>query len=172
MINENNELIITTPEAMEVIRIIKKINMKDEIANAMSKFSDLNAKKENKLNDLRELIVKSIGYKNYETLNELEKEETTQQILNENIEFKLDFEKTVVHVNREIDGMGMELIYNFIMRIPDAEKEIYKCLAKIFNKSIKEIEIQELDITVEQIKQISQSKTLLKLFSLAAKLKS
>lgn len=169
MINENNELIITTPEAMEVIRIIKKINMKDDISNAISKFSDLNAKKENKLNELRELIIKNIGFETYESLSELEKEEVTHQILNENIEFKSEFEKTMVQVNRDISGMGMELIYNFAMRIPDAEKEIYKALAKIFNKPIKYFETQEFDVAVEQIKQISQSKTLLKLFSLATK---
>ncbi|WP_040194293.1 hypothetical protein [Clostridium culturomicium] len=169
MINENNELIITTPEAMEVIRIIKKINMKDDISNAISKFSDLNAKKENKLNELRELIIKNIGFETYESLSELEKEGVTHQILNENIEFKSEFEKTMVQVNRDISGMGMELIYNFAMRIPDAEKEIYKALAKIFNKPIKYFETQEFDVAVEQIKQISQSKTLLKLFSLATK---
>lgn len=169
MINENNELIITTPEAMEVIRIIKKINMKDEIANAMSKFSDLNAKKENKLNDLRELIIKNIGFETYESLSELEKEEASSQILNENAEFKIDLEKTALEVNRETTNLGMDLIYNFVMRIPDAEKEIYRCLSKIFNKPIKEVEIQELDITIEQIKQISQSKTLMSFFNLATR---
>lgn len=169
MINENNELIITTPEAMEVIRIIKKINMKDDISNAISKFSDLNAKKENKLNELRELIIKNIGFETYESLSELEKEEASSQILNENAEFKIDLEKTALEVNRETTNLGMDLIYNFVMRIPDAEKEIYRCLSKIFNKPIKEVEIQELDITIEQIKQISQSKTLMSFFNLATK---
>lgn len=169
MINENNELIITTPEAMEVIRIIKKINMKDDISNAISKFSDLNAKKENKLNELRELIIKNIGFETYESLSELEKEEASSQILNENAEFKIDLEKTALEVNRETTNLGMDLIYNFVMRIPDAEKEIYRCLSKIFNKPIKEVEIQELDITIEQIKQISQSKTLMSFFNLATR---
>lgn len=169
MINENNELIITTPEAMEVIRIIKKINMKDDISNAISKFSDLNAKKENKLNELRELIIKNIGFETYESLSKLEKEEASSQILNENAEFKIDLEKTALEVNRETTNLGMDLIYNFVMRIPDAEKEIYRCLSKIFNKPIKEVEIQELDITIEQIKQISQSKTLMSFFNLATK---
>ena len=169
MINENNELIITTPEAMEVIRIIKKINMKDAISNTIKQFSDLNAKKDNKLTELRELIIKDIGFEVYEALTETDKEETTQQILNKNPQFKIDFERIMVEVNREITRLGMELIYDFIMRIPDAEKEIYKCLSKIFNKPLKEVENQEIDITIEQIKKISQSKTLMSFFNLATK---
>lgn len=169
MINENKELIITTPEAMEIIRIIKKINMKDAISNTIKQFSNLNAKKDNKLTELRELIIKDIGFEVYEALTETDKEETTQQILNKNPQFKIDFERIMVEVNREITRLGMELLYDFIMRIPDAEKEIYKCLSKIFNKPLKEVEKQEIDITIEQIKEISQSKTLMSFFNLATK---
>lgn len=169
MINENKEFIITTPEAMEIIRIIKKINMKDAISNTIKQFSDLNAKKDNKLTELRELIIKDIGFEVYEALTETDKEETTQQILNKNPQFKIDFERIMVEVNREITRLGMELLYDFIMRIPDAEKEIYKCLSKIFNKPLKEVEKQEIDITIEQIKEISQSKTLMSFFNLATK---
>lgn len=172
MINENNELIITTPEAMDAIRIISKINMINEISCAINRFSDLNAKKENKLNELRELIIKDIGFQAYETLNELEKDKVTQQILTQNDDFRILLEKTMIETDREMQSLYINLMYEFIVRIPNAENEIYRCLSKIFNKPIKEFETQELDITVEQIKQISKSKTLLKLFSLAAKLKS
>lgn len=167
MINENKELIITTPEAMEVIRIIKKINMKDAISNAIKQFSNLNAKKENKLTELRALIIKTVGFETYENLSEIDKEEETKQILNQNQQFKMELEKTMIEVNREITSLGMELIYDFVMRIPDAEKEIYKCLSKIFNKPLKEVENQEVDITIEQVKDIAQSKTLMSFFNLA-----
>lgn len=169
MINENNELVITTAEGFEIIRILNKINMKNDISKAINQFAELNSKKENKLNELRELIINEIGYKEYENLSESDKEEATSKILTDHKEFKDEFEKSILEVNREMASLGMDLVYEFVIKIPEAEKEIYKALSKIFNKSLKEIETQELDITIEQIKQIAESKTVMAFFNLATK---
>ena len=70
-------------------------------------------------------------------------------------------------LNREMGKIGVDIMYDFMTRLPQAEKEVYKCLAGIYGKTAKEIESQELDETIEQIKKVGQSKTVMGLLKLA-----
>lgn len=167
MIKDNNELIITTAEAFDVIKIVNKLNLKDEIFKAIEMFTSMNAKKDNKSEELRKLIIDKIGYEEYISLLDQDKVKVTEEVINENIQFKNEMIELNNKVNSELVKVGMDLLYSFITKMPLAEKEVYKCLAKIYGKKEKEIETQELDILVEQIKGIAQSKTVQGFFKFA-----
>ena len=67
---ENNEVKITTSEAMEVLRIVKKLGLKDDISNAIETLTTLNNKKEGKFTELRRLIIKEVGLEEYNNLSD------------------------------------------------------------------------------------------------------
>lgn len=52
------------------------------------------------------------------------------------------------------EGLNIELMLLFIENIGNAEKEIYKLLADLSNKTVKEIENQKIGETVEMIKSL------------------
>lgn len=166
---ENNEVKITTSEAMEVLRIIKKLGLKEDISNAIETLTELNNRKESKFTELRRLIIKEVGLEEYNNLSEDEKKEITEKIFIENKDFKEEFERVNIECNREMSKLGTNILYDFITALPNAEKEVYKCLSKIYGKKVSEIESQELDETIEQIKKIAQSKTVVGFFNLAMK---
>ncbi|SCJ00095.1 Uncharacterised protein [uncultured Clostridium sp.] len=161
MINENNEIIITTSEAVEVLRVIDKLNMKKDLFEAIKKYFELNQAREDKLNKLRELIIDKVGLAEYEELSSTDKEITTKKVLIENTEFKDEFEKSMINYNVDLSTLAVDLTYTFASKIPNAEKEVYKCLAKISGKNVKEVEQQEFDKTVDLIMAIGKSKTFL-----------
>ena len=164
---ENNEVKITTNEAMEVLRIIKKLGLKEDISNAIETLTELNNRKESKFTELRRLIIKEVGLEEYNNLSEDEKKEITEKIFIENKDFKEEFERVNIECNREMSKLGANILYDFITALPNAEKEVYKCLSKIYGKKVSEIELQELDETIDQIKKIAQSKTVMGFFNLA-----
>lgn len=166
---ENNEVKIITSEVMEVLRIIDKLGMKNNISEAIETSITLNNKKENKLVELRRLIINEVGLEEYNQLSEDKKKNITEKILFENKEFKEEFEKVNIECNKGLNKVGVDIIYDFVTRLPQAEKEVYKCLAKIYDKTPKEIEEQELGETIEQIKRIAQSPTVMGFFNLAIK---
>ena len=165
---ENNEVKITTSEAMEVLRIIKKLGLKEDISNAIETLMELNNRKESKFTELRRLIIKEV-LEEYNILSEDEKKEITEKIFIENEDFKEEFEKVNIECNREMSKLGTNILYDFITALPNAEKEVYKCLSKIYSKKVAEIESQELDETIKQIRKIAQSKTVMDFFNLATK---
>lgn len=161
MINENNEIVIITSEAVEILRVVEKLNMKKDLFDAIKKYFELNQAREDKLNKLRELIIDKVGLEEYERLSSEDKEITTKKVLIENAEFKDEFEKSMFNYNIDLSTLAVDLTYTFASKIPGAEKEVYKCLAKISGKNVKEVEQQELDKTIDLIKAIAGSKTLL-----------
>lgn len=166
MINENNELIITTSEAFEVIRIINKLNMKDSLVKAMVELTRLQQQREQEFRKLQELMIKEIGGREeYLNLSEEDKTAISNKVLVENS----NIQECVVEIDANQSKTGMDILYDFIIKIPMAEKEVYKCLAKIFNKPVKEVEVQTLDKTIDMIKKIATSETLMGFFKLATK---
>ena len=90
---ENNEVKITTREGMDVLRIVNKLGLKEDISNAIETYITLNNRKESKFTDLRRLIIKEVGLEEYNNLSEDKKKEITEKIFIENKDFKEEFEK-------------------------------------------------------------------------------
>lgn len=85
---ENNEVKITTREGMDVLRIVNKLGLKEDISNAIETYITLNNRKESKFTDLRRLIIKEVGLEEYNNLSEDKKKEITEKIFIENKDFK------------------------------------------------------------------------------------
>ncbi len=161
MINENNELIITTSEAFEVIRIINKLNMKDSLVSSMVEFTRLEQQSQQEYRKVSEIMIKEIGSREeYLNLSEEDKTAISNKVLAENN----NIQESLVKINETQTKTGMDILYDFISKIPMAEKEVYKCLSKIFNKPIKEVETQELDKTIEMIKEVVKCKSIISFF--------
>lgn len=166
MKNENNELIITTSEAFDVIRVINKLNMKDSLMKVIEEFTRLQQQSLQEYRKLEELMIKEIGSREeYLGLGNEDKTAISNKLLVKNN----DIQEILLDIDSKQNKIGMDILYDFISKIPMAEKEVYKCLAKIFNKSIEEVEIQELDETIGMIKEIAKSKTLMSFFKLATR---
>lgn len=161
MINENNELIINTSEAMMVLRVINKLSMKDSIVKVIGEFTKIQQETEQKYRKLRELIINECGgNEEYSILTDEDKESVSNKILlqDNGIQLKL------VELEEKQNKIGADILYDFISKLPMAEKEVYKAIATIFNKSVKEVETQELNNTINMIKEIVKCKSLLSFF--------
>ncbi|WP_099327858.1 hypothetical protein [Clostridium paraputrificum] len=157
-------VIIKTCQALDVLRIVNKLGIKDTLIELISKVNTLNTKRENEFRRLRDkLIEKCGGSEAYSNLTEEEKKEISQKSLEENN----DIQENILNIDNEIVRETASLVYDFATRIPQAEKEVYTCLSKIFNKDIKEIESQEFTETIEMIKTIIKSESVQVFFKLA-----
>lgn len=156
-------MIITTEQGFQLVRVIKKLGIKDELVNSMREFTGLNTKKENCMFELSTIIRKENP--NYKELTEEEKRELSIQTLNNN----LDLAKRISDINAELNELGGNLLFSVIENIPLAEKEIYKTLGDIYFKSPEDIKKQDLDRTIEMIKEVATSKTFMYFFKLATK---
>ena len=77
-------MIVTTSNAFEVLRIIKKIGIKNELMNSLKEISITNKKLESDNKKLLLLLIKE--NKNYLSLEETEKDKFNIKVLNENEE--------------------------------------------------------------------------------------
>ncbi|MDU7364294.1 hypothetical protein [Clostridium sp.] len=161
MINENNELTITTGEGFEIERIINKLGMKENVVNFINVYIKNEQLKQKETLKLQALIIEKVGGKdNYINLSDEEKAKISDEVLGEHE----DIYNALLEIQSSTAKLGVDLMYDFVCKMPNAEKEIYKTLGKIFNKQMKEIENQPLGETVTQIKEIVKSKTFNDLF--------
>lgn len=156
-------MIVTTSNAFEVLRIIKKIGIKNELMNSLKEISITNKKLESDNKKLLLLLIKE--NKNYLSLEETEKDKLNIKVLNENEELANE----IGELQRRQEEVGLDLLSDFIFNIEKAEKDIYKLLAKIEHLTEKEVAERGIDWTVEKVKEIFMSENVQKLFTFATK---
>ena len=156
-------MIVTTSNAFEVLRIIKKIGIKNELMNSLKEISITNKKLESDNKKLLLLLIKE--NKNYLSLEETEKDKLNIKVLNENEELANE----IGELQRRQEEVGLDLLSDFIFNIEKAEKDIYKLLAKIEHLTEKEVADRGIDWTVDKIKEIFMSENVQKLFTFATK---
>lgn len=156
MINENNEVRINTLEGFEIIRIINKMGMKDSAISLMEMGMNVEQRKQKETLKLQTLIIEKVGGKeNYLNLSDDEKTKISDDVLIEHEEIR----SNLIEIQSTTMKHGADLLFDFISKMPLAEKEINRTLAKIFDKQIKEIENQGLEETIDMLKEIGKSKT-------------
>ena len=158
-------MIVTTSNAFEVLRIIKKIGIKNELMNSLREISITNKKLESDNKKLLLLLIKE--NKDYLSLEETEKDKFNIKVLNENEELANE----IGELQRRQEGVGLDLLSDFIFNIEKAEKDIYKLLAKIEHLGEEEVKERGIDWTVEKVKEIFLSENVQKLFTFATKQK-
>ena len=156
-------MIVTTSNAFEVLRIIKKIGIKNELMNSLKEISITNKKLESDNKKLLLLLIKE--NKDYLSLEETEKDKLNIKVLNENEELANE----IGELQRRQEEAGLDLLSDFIFNIEKAEKDIYKLLAKIEHLTEKEVAERGIDWTVEKVKEIFLSENVQKLFTFATK---
>ena len=156
-------MIVTTSNAFEVLRIIKKIDIKNELMNSLKEISITNKKLESDNKKLLLLLIKE--NKDYLSLEETEKDKLNIKVLNENEELANE----IGELQRRQEEVGLDLLSDFIFNIEKAEKDIYKLLAKIEHLTEKEVAERGIDWTAEKIKEIFLSENVQKLFTFATK---
>ena len=156
-------MIVTTSNAFEVLRIIKKIGIKNELMNSLKEISITNKKLESDNKKLLLLLIKE--NKDYLSLEETEKDKLNIKVLNKNEELANE----IGELQRRQEEVGLDLLSDFIFNIEKAEQDIYKLLAKIEHLTEKEVKERGIDWTVEKIKEIFLSENVQKLFTFATK---
>lgn len=155
---------INTLQGGKIIRLIKKMGIKDELVKNISKLS-ASDKKYKKLQS--KLLTKCIE-KYGEEFSELDKEDKTiktVEVLNENI----DIAKELGEIEQTQETIGFDIAFSVIESAfnKDCEKDLHDILSGLFDKKIKDIQEQEFNETANQIMQIIKSETFAKLFTLA-----
>ena len=158
-------MIVTTSNAFEVLRIIKKIGIKNELMNSLKEISITNKKLESDNKKLLLLLIKE--NKGYLSLEETEKDKLNIKVLNENEELANE----IGELQRRQEEVGLDLLSDFVFNIEKAEQDIYKLLAKIEHLSEEEVAERGIDWTVEKVKEIFLSENVQKLFTFATKQK-
>ena len=156
-------MIVTTSNAFEVLRIIKKIGIKNELMNSLKEISITNKKLESDNKKLLLLLIKE--NKDYLSLEETEKDKLNIKVLNENEELANE----IGELQRRQEEVGLDLLSDFVFNIEKAEQDIYKLLAKIEHLSEEEVAERGIDWTVEKVKEIFLSENVQKLFTFATR---
>lgn len=156
-------MLITTSDAFNVLKIIKKMDIKNKL---ISIFGELTTVSKNiETNNKKLLLLLVAENENYLNLDETEKDKLNIKVLNANI----DLANELGELQRKQEELGLELIGEIIFNIDKAEKDIYKLLAKIEHLTEKEVADRGIDWTVEKIKEIAKSENVQKLFTFATK---
>lgn len=158
-------MIVTTSNAFEVLRIIKKIGIKNELMSSLKELALVSKKLESKNKKLLLLLLKE--NENYLSLKETEKDNLNIKVLNEHEELANE----IGELQRRQEEVGLDLLSDFIFNIEKAEQDIYKLLAKIEHLSEEEVAERGIDWTVEKVKEIFLSENVQKLFTFATKQK-
>lgn len=152
---------INTKQGMQLVRVIKKMGIQDELTNTISEVFENQQKEENTYKKLSNLIV--LEYPNFHELDDEERKKISKEFLSKNEELS----KEIAKVQNSNAKLGINVIFKLVEAIPNAEKEVYKVLSEIYDKDIKEIETQSLEETIEQIKGILQCDSFKYFFNLA-----
>ena len=156
-------MLVTTSDAFAVIKIIKKMDIKDKLIDVFGKLT--NVIKSLEVDNKKLLLLLVAENKDYLSLDETEKDLVNIKVLNANV----DLANEIGELQRKQEELGLELISEFIFNIDKAEKDIYKLLAKMEHLSEKEVAERGIDWTVEKIKEIFLSENVQKLFTYATK---
>lgn len=156
-------MLVTTSDAFAVIKIIKKMDIKDKLIDVFGKLT--NVIKSLEVDNKKLLLLLVAENKDYLSLDETEKDLVNIKVLNANV----DLANEIGELQRKQEELGLELISEFIFNIDKAEKDIYKLLAKMEHLSEKEVAERGIDWTAEKIKEIFMSENVQKLFTFATK---
>ena len=156
-------MLVTTSDAFAVIKIIKKMDIKDKLIDVFGKLT--NVIKSLEVDNKKLLLLLVAENKDYLSLDETEKDLVNIKVLNANV----DLANEIGELQRKQEELGLELISEFIFNIDKAEKDIYKLLAKIEHLSEEEVAERGIDWTVEKVKEIFLSENVQKLFTFATK---
>lgn len=145
---------ITTKQAFGLLGLINKMNLRKKLIDMIKGNTRIENKKQNILSKLYKDI------ENEEITNEL-----TIKLFSENIEVYEEYKA----LEEEQQEIGMCFIFDIVESLPNAEKEFYKTVGTIFDKSAKEVEEMDVVDVIRDIIEIFKSESFLGFFKSMSK---
>lgn len=143
---------ITTKIAFALLRLIKKMELKEKIIKISKEQIKLTAKQQELYREL---------YSRNENKGEDITPEVASRLLNEHV----DLSKEITDIEITLNDIGLEFAYDVIEKLEEVEKEFNKTMAVIFGVKEKEIEEKEIEEVIEMIITIFKSKSFQGLFN-------
>lgn len=143
---------ITTKQAFSLLSLINKMNLKNGLLKLIKSMQRLEQEKQFVLSKL------------YSMTDLDEGEEVTNELVVKLFTENKDLHEEYKQCEEEEQENSLEFILDVITALPQAEKEFYKTMANIFNKTIKEVEEEDLTITVQNVMDIFKSPTFMGFF--------
>ncbi|MBM7836442.1 hypothetical protein [Clostridium sardiniense] len=165
--NEKKQVNLNTKQGFDAMRIVNKLGVKDQILDVIDIMKNAERKQGLLYQEIIGYVTDELGA---EKVKELREEENGLGV------YILDQYKKHPEIKDQMDSLDskkekeiLNVIFTIVIeRISQAEKELYKFLANVYNIKPKEIEEQGFDETIHLIYGIITSETFQKLFTLTA----
>ena len=148
---------ITSKQAFSLLRIIEKMELKKDLIDAMNEQMKLENKLQEAQKELRELAEE----KGIQDITE----EQVKELFEEDQELKIRFSE----LQQDQRVKGLELLFLVLEKLPNAEKEVFTFLSKVYEIPVSEIEELEFDEVGIMIKNIILSESFQRFFTLILK---
>lgn len=158
-----SNIVITTSNGFDIIRILNKLGMVEEIVSTFTEVSTIEQSRQREYVKIRNEFAKE-GASDAE-LTEQEKVTLVEKIALEHPEIQ----ETLNELTARQSKITGSLLMNGLMRLPQAEKEVDKVLASIYGITEKEVQNKGLDWMIDAVKEIVASQTFQTFFKLATK---
>lgn len=145
-----NQTKITTKQAISLLRLINKMEIKEILVEGMGELANLEKEKKTILKEL---------YKKLPEGEEITKT-VTEKLLLENEEISERF----AHIQTEGGKATLNLIFDIICAVPNAEKDFYKTVAEIEGLAIKEVEEMAIEDSATILLNVFQSSSFMGFF--------
>lgn len=147
---------ITTKQAINLLRLINKMGIKDTLISFFKESAIFEKEKQNIMVEL------------FDTLEDKAvdiTEELTTQLFIENPTIY----KKYKDLEEKEQMLGLTILTDIILAVPNAEKDFYKCVSEIFNITVKEAEEKDVVETIIGIMDIFKSQQFMGFFQSAMK---
>lgn len=163
---EKGDFTINTKQGLEVMRIINKLGVKEDILSAINDMSKIKIKQQGVYQKITGNIEKELGPQEFEKVRE---EEKIGIYIIKEYEKHPELKERMDNFENEGQKIMLNIIYTVLIeRMGEIEKDLYKLLGEVYNLKPKDIEVQDFDKTIEQVYKIVTCNTMQKLFTLAS----
>ncbi|MGL5327875.1 MAG: hypothetical protein ACRDD7_01315 [Peptostreptococcaceae bacterium] len=147
------EIKINAMQAIQILRVVNQLGIKDEIKDIINKFLDKQ--------DKEQKIYRKLNLAIEDNVTEAERTLILQKKLMEESKDTIELNK----INREFKSDGISLLIDVLTRIPQAEVELFKLLANIMKKTVEEVQEMSIDEIINCVFAISKNSEVVKLFT-------
>lgn len=147
---------ITTKKAISLLRLINKMQIKDTLISFFKESARFEKEKQN-------VMVKLFDTLEDKTVDITE--ELTTQLFIENAELYKKYKE----IDEEEQILGLTMLTDIILAVPNVEKDFYKCVSEIFNITVKKAEERDVAETIQGIMDIFKSQQFMGFFQSAVK---
>lgn len=141
---------ITTKQAISLLRLINKMEIKEILVDSIGELAKLEREKKKTLKELYKFLPEGEEITNA----------TTEKLFIENKEIAEKYAEVISKGER----VGLDLILEIMVSVPNAEKDFYKTVSEIGNVSIMDAEEMPLQDSIEILIDVFKSESFVGFF--------